>query len=101
MTTLIIITAGLYFAIGALVWKTIVLRKFSQTDASKCRTDDEYIVLYVNQHSLRDKENSGDPAQLICKAVFLCAWPFFLMYGFFSARFLDAADLRAPETSQP
>ncbi len=83
-----VVAAFGYLLAGAYLWRLVFLRDLSTSEQSNCRTDEELETLREDQRFLLAGEQSGDLAVLLCRAVFIVAWPFFVLYGFINARVL-------------
>lgn len=77
-----------YLIAGAFIWRSIFHRDVSTLEKTNFRAHEEFQLLTEDRQFLHSGEQSGNPAVLLCKAVFLVAWPLFLTYGFINARFL-------------
>lgn len=75
-----------YLIAGAFLWKCIFHRDISTLEKTNCRSLEEFQMLAEDQQFLQSGEQSGNPAILACKAVFVAAWPIFIVFGFVNAR---------------
>lgn len=88
MTHWTFLAAIVYLIAGAFFWKLIFHRDVSTLEKTNCRTQEEFQLLTEDRQFLQSGEQSGDLAILVCKAVFVAAWPIFLLFGFVNARLL-------------
>ncbi|WP_377190651.1 hypothetical protein [Ruegeria meonggei] len=86
MTHWTFVAAVWYLIAGAFLWKLIFHRDVSTLEKTNCQTHEEFQMLAEDQQFLQSGDQSGNPAILVCKAVFVAAWLTFLLFGFINAR---------------